>query len=88
MEVHLPPAQETELNELAANTGRGTDELIQEAVARLLAHKERIRRQVRIGIGQIERGEFTFSVQLEDIHTHIERALIERLGDVGRKLST
>jgi argininosuccinate lyase len=37
---------------------------------------------------QIERGDFTFSVSLEDIHTHIERALIERLGDVGRKLHT
>jgi argininosuccinate lyase len=37
---------------------------------------------------QIKRGEFTFSVKLEDIHTHIERALIERLGDVGRKLHT
>src|SRR5690242_3222716 len=36
----------------------------------------------------IERGDFTFSVKLEDIHTHIERALIERLGDVGRKLHT
>jgi argininosuccinate lyase len=38
--------------------------------------------------GQIERGEFTFSTKLEDIHTHIESALIERLGDVGRKLHT
>jgi argininosuccinate lyase len=38
--------------------------------------------------GQIERGEFTFSTDLEDIHTHIERALIELLGDVGRKLHT
>ncbi len=38
--------------------------------------------------GEIERGEFPFSVKLEDIHTHIERALIERLGDVGRKLHT
>jgi argininosuccinate lyase len=37
---------------------------------------------------RIERGEFTFSVKLEDIHTHIERALIEKLGDVGRKLHT
>ncbi len=37
---------------------------------------------------QIERGEMTFSIKLEDIHTHIERALIERLGDVGRKLHT
>src|SRR5713226_1688732 len=37
---------------------------------------------------EIERGEFKFSTELEDIHTHIERALIERLGDVGRKLHT
>ncbi len=38
--------------------------------------------------GQIERGEFAFSVEQEDIHTHIEKALIDRLGDVGRKLHT
>jgi argininosuccinate lyase len=37
---------------------------------------------------QIDRDEFTFSVALEDIHTHIERALIDRLGDLGRKLHT
>src|SRR5213078_1697729 len=38
--------------------------------------------------GTIERGEFSFSVKLEDIHTHIEHALIQRLGDIGRKLHT
>jgi argininosuccinate lyase len=38
--------------------------------------------------GEIERGEFAFSISLEDIHTHIERALIERLGEPGRKLHT
>jgi argininosuccinate lyase len=38
--------------------------------------------------GEIERGQFTFSIKLEDIHTHIEQALIKRLGDVGRKLHT
>lgn len=37
---------------------------------------------------QIRADKFTYSIQLEDIHTHIERALIERLGDVGRKLHT
>jgi argininosuccinate lyase len=36
----------------------------------------------------IDSGGFIYSVKLEDIHTHIERALIERLGDVGRKLHT
>jgi len=34
----------------------------------------------------IDRGEFPFSAKLEDIHTHVERALIDRLGEVGRKL--
>lgn len=38
--------------------------------------------------GTIERGEMTYSISLEDIHTHIERALIEKLGDIGRKLHT
>lgn len=37
---------------------------------------------------QIERGEFPFSIEREDIHMHIEHALIERTGDVGRKLHT
>jgi argininosuccinate lyase len=38
--------------------------------------------------GEIDRRTFAFSASLEDIHTHVERALIERLGDVGRKLHT
>lgn len=37
---------------------------------------------------QIERGEMDFRFDLEDIHMHIESALIAKLGDVGRKLHT
>jgi argininosuccinate lyase len=37
---------------------------------------------------EIEQGRFPFRTELEDIHTHVERALIDRLGDVGRKLHT
>lgn len=36
----------------------------------------------------IEAGRMEYSISLEDIHTHIERALIEKLGDLGRKLHT
>ena len=36
----------------------------------------------------IEAGSFTTSVSLEDIHMHIEKRLIDKLGDVGRKLHT
>ena len=33
-------------------------------------------------------GDFAFVLEREDIHMHIEAALIEKLGDVGRKLHT
>ena len=35
---------------------------------------------------EIEHGDFELRIELEDIHMHIEQALIDRLGDVGRKL--
>ncbi|MFN9267685.1 MAG: argininosuccinate lyase [Planctomycetaceae bacterium] len=38
--------------------------------------------------GEIGRGELPFDTALEDIHMHVETALIARLGDVGRKLHT
>jgi argininosuccinate lyase len=38
--------------------------------------------------GEIEAGEFEFSVAREDIHLNIEAALIERIGDAGRRLHT
>jgi argininosuccinate lyase len=37
---------------------------------------------------EIEQGNFPFRIELEDIHMHIEQALIDRLGDTGRKLHT
>lgn len=37
---------------------------------------------------EIDVGKMEFSISLEDIHTHIERALITKLGDTGRKLHT
>ncbi|HVX16374.1 MAG TPA: argininosuccinate lyase [Pirellulales bacterium] len=37
---------------------------------------------------EIEQERFPFSISLEDIHMHVERALVDRLGDVGRKLHT
>lgn len=72
MEVQLLDDQEAQLNELAAKTGRGTDELIREAIARLLSHHEWFERQVQIGIDQIERGEY---IEEEEMDARVERML-------------
>lgn len=72
MEVHLPQAQEVQLNQLAVQTGRGTDELVQEAIARLLAHHDWFKQQVQIGIDQIARGEF---IEEEEMDARVERML-------------
>ena len=72
MEVHLPDSLETRLNELAAQTGRGTDELVREAVDRLLADASRFREQVQVGIDQIARGEF---IEEEEMDERVNRML-------------
>ncbi|MEM9185001.1 MAG: argininosuccinate lyase [Planctomycetota bacterium] len=50
------------------------------------------RHQIAEGLTQIgweiQAGAFDFKTELEDIHMNIERALVERIGDVGRKLHT
>lgn len=72
------------------------DILASQAHARMLAHVGLLTSDEAAMIvatltdiqGEIERGAMEYSVKLEDIHTHIEQALIQRLGDVGRKLHT
>src|SRR3954452_2609168 len=49
---------------------------------------EQIWKALELIRGEIESGKFPLRTELEDIHMHIEQALIERLGDVGRKLHT
>ena len=72
------------------------DVLASQAHARMLAEigvltneeAEKIAATLDEIAARIERGDFEYSIKLEDIHTHIERALIEKLGDLGRKLHT
>lgn len=67
-----------------------------QAHARMLAHvglitqpeAEQICTALDEILGTIQRGEMKFTPSLEDIHMHIESALIAKLGDVGRKLHT
>jgi argininosuccinate lyase len=50
------------------------------------------RHQIVTGLEQIGHeigaGDFQFREELEDVHMNVERALINRIGDVGRKLHT
>lgn len=67
-----------------------------QAHAKMLAHVglltaeelEQISRGLEEIGSDIAAGRMTYSTRLEDIHTHIEKALIDKLGDVGRKLHT
>jgi argininosuccinate lyase len=38
--------------------------------------------------GDIDEGRFTFDPKLEDVHTNIEAALVQRIGDAGKRLHT
>jgi argininosuccinate lyase len=62
---------------MLAETGMLTAEERDQVVAGLEAIRD-----------EIAAGSFTFRQELEDIHMNVERALIERIGDVGRKLHT
>jgi predicted transcriptional regulator len=61
------------LNQLAAKTGRTTDDLLQEAVARLLVHDEWFQKQVQVGIDQIARGEF---IDEDEMDARVKRMLL------------
>jgi argininosuccinate lyase len=50
-----------------------------------LAAIERGMAQIR---GEIERGEFDWKLELEDVHLNIERRLTELVGDAGKRLHT
>jgi argininosuccinate lyase len=39
-------------------------------------------------IQEIDAGEFTWSIDLEDVHLNIERRLVELIGDAGKRLHT
>jgi argininosuccinate lyase len=38
--------------------------------------------------GEIESGQFQWKTELEDVHMNIESALVQRVGEVGKKLHT
>jgi len=71
MELNLNPTTEAKLNELAQRTGRGADELIDEAVDHLIAYDEWLERKMRPRIEALERGEPTISD--DEVRAWLER---------------
>lgn len=58
MEVNLSPEQEAQLNEVAARTGRITQDVVQEALSRFLESEQRLVRDVETARASIRRGDF------------------------------
>jgi predicted transcriptional regulator len=65
MELHIQDRQAAELAVLASRTGRTTDDLVQEAVDRLLAQEAWFDAQVQVAIDQIARGEFLSEEEMD-----------------------
>ena len=53
-----------------------------------VADCELIEKTLKEILTDIEDGKITFSIEYEDIHMNIEKILIDRIGDVGKKLHT
>lgn len=70
MEVQLAQNQEAQLNELAARTGRGTEELVQKAVARMLEYDMRFIEAVEEGRESARRGDL---LEHDEVVERIER---------------
>ena len=89
------------INEFQASIGFD-QRMYREDIAGSLAHAEMLMRVgiiseedyqainagLRDILGQIERGEFEFSTELEDIHMNIEKRLTDTIGDAGSRVHT
>ena len=75
MEVRFAPAVEAKLTRLAAQTGRVAEELVNEAVERLVDYDEWFVREVEKGLAQIEQGQL---VDHEEVGARMEEWLREK----------
>ena len=72
MEVHFTPEQEARLAQIAQTTGTGPEELVKDAVLRLLEQDARFRAAVQEGIAQADRGEF---IEEDEMNSRFEQML-------------
>ena len=72
MEVHLTPEQQGRLIQLASRTGKDAEQVVLEAVDRMLEDEARFAEAVRRGFDSLDRGEH---VEHEEVGARIERLL-------------
>ncbi len=70
MEVHVTAEMQARLAHLAAQQGRNTDELVQDALTRYLEEEARFVEAVTLGEDALERGEY---LTHEEVGKRLER---------------
>ncbi|MGA2741583.1 MAG: CopG family transcriptional regulator [Bryobacteraceae bacterium] len=70
MEVHFTPEQEAQLSQIANHNGTPPEQLVREAVTRMLENQARFIAGVQKGIAAAERGEF---VEHDEVKNRINR---------------
>jgi predicted transcriptional regulator len=72
MEVHLSPDKQARLQEIATRTGKNAEQIVEEAVDRLLEYDERFIAAVEKGRSSARRGEL---LEHDEVVERIDRLL-------------
>jgi predicted transcriptional regulator len=72
MEVHLSPDKQARLQEIASRAGKNPEQVVEEAVDRMLEYEERLVLAVEEGRSSARRGEL---LEHEDVVERIEKIL-------------
>ena len=72
MEISLTPEMQEKLSQIASQSGKGPQEVVQELLANYLEHDAWFRNQVARGLASLDRGE---SVSHDEVGRRMERRL-------------
>ena len=72
MEISLTPEMEARLTQIASQSGKGKDEVVQELISNYLEHDAWFRQEVAKGLASLDRGE---SVSHDEVGRRMERRL-------------
>lgn len=72
MEISFAPELEAKLTQIASQTGKGPDQIVQELVASHFDHDEWFRQEVKKGLTSLDRGN---SILHEEVRLRMERIL-------------